>query len=66
MEDTDRYSHDLERIQNVLGQHGYTLGLWNSIYLHDKYNGMLADGLPFLPESDEELWDVLQKHLNKP
>lgn len=56
-----RYREDCERIVRISMMHGYNITLGQAEQVWDDYSDSMAAGWMNLPESDEEVWEVLSE-----
>lgn len=54
-----RYPDDVERIQKVLKEHGFSLTPQQAEEAWELYGDDMAAGWMMLPESDDEVWSIL-------
>lgn len=54
-----RYPGDVARIQRVAMAHGFVLTPMQAEQVWDLYSDSMAAGWMGLPESDEELWEII-------
>ena len=54
------YPNDVWRIQNVAMSHGITLTTEQAEAVWRSYSDDMAAGWMSLPESDEELWEIIE------
>ena len=59
-----RFIEDVERIQQVMVSKGYYCTLKMSASMWDEYSDIYCAGWLGLPESDEELFNILKYYYN--
>lgn len=57
---THRWLEDVERIQKVLLENGYSSPLSDCSGLWNDYSGSMCAGWLGLPEDDKDLWEILK------